>query len=79
MISNVSQSKGHSGFSPLGSLFEGAAEQSEAEGVFSEIPAHDVMVEEIAAEFLVAILLDGLADALHQPEQIAQVVDRRQP
>ena len=37
------------------------------------------MVEEIAAEFLVAILLDGLADALHQPEQIAQVVDRRQP
>ena len=37
------------------------------------------MVEEIAAEFLVAILLDGLADAFHQPEQIAQVVDRRQP
>ena len=37
------------------------------------------MIEEIAAEFLVAILLDGLADTLHQPEQIAQVVDRRQP
>ena len=56
-----------------------ANSSTDRSGIASEIPAHVVMVEEIAAEFLVAILLDGLADALHQPEQVAQVVDRRQP
>lgn len=37
------------------------------------------MAEELAAEFLITILFNGLADALHQSQQVAQIVDGRQP
>ena len=36
------------------------------------------MAEELAAEFLITILFNGLADALHQSHQVAQIVDGRQ-
>ena len=44
-----------------------------------EIAARVIVVEEIAAELLKAVFFNRLADALHQAEQIAEIVNRRQP